>query len=75
MKQIMQEQYARTKQLLNENRATQKVLIDEELGLVSRLNAMEDLVRGESQRDKALQDEKNADDSTDTGKNVDETCP
>ena len=52
MQETIQEQYTRTNQLLNENRAKQKVLMDEELGLVSRCAALEDLVRGDEQKQK-----------------------
>ncbi len=51
MKEILMEQYNRTKQLLIGNRAQQKLLIDGELALASRLVALEDVIREGQQKE------------------------
>ena len=64
MKETLIQQYNETTALLNETRANIKLLMDKELELQARLNALEDLVRGDNQaqeqakRDKA-REEKN----------------
>ena len=50
MKEILEAQYNQTTALLSETRANIKLLMDRELELQSRMNALEDLARGEKQR-------------------------
>ena len=50
MKETLEAQYNQTTALLNETRANIKLLMDRELELQSRVNALEDLARGEKQR-------------------------